>query len=445
MINRRHFLGGLSALTASYMFTSHWAANGAVFASETTSADGTLVPPAASIVDKLGSIWTLVDGVVYKNGTALPNANGTASDTQADSCKTTELLWYGSLIFRIDTAKRFFVWGNYYAFSTVGEWLPCKDPRIPSVPLPGMFYGINGHYDYPFTAAQVVTMLQALGCSTYRSNCVNDPTQLDYTVGLAEAFQQAGLTLFPVIDAGLHDASGNLWTSEADAYSQGFSNATAVTTALKPYGVTMYECGNELSRDPSIILNSGSAGNLAADFNNTNWPVMRGMMRGLIDGVKSVQQNAKCGINFTVNDVGASDALWDGTQPDGSSGYPKVRWDITTWHNYEVYGDIFDLGTDGAGPGFNLPIYCKARYGVPFMITEWNANPEDTESDRAAYVTQHLGEYYQARKTDAIQATMYYELDSGDDTYGIVDNNGVPINPTYSAFQSFVSANADTK
>ena len=110
-------------------------------------------------------------------------------------------------------------------------------------------------------------------------------------------------------------------------------------------------------------------------------------MRGMIDGVKSAQSNAKCGINFCVADVGAADALWDGMQPDGSSGYPTVRWDITTWHNYEVYGDIFNIGTDGAGPGFDLPTYCKARYGVPFIITEWNTGPEQTEAYRANYIT----------------------------------------------------------
>jgi hypothetical protein len=169
---------------------------------------------------------------------------------------------------------------------------------------------------------------------------------------------------------------------------------------------------------------------------------MRGVMRGMIDGVKSVRSSAKCGINFCVNDVGASDALWEGTQPDGSSGYSKVRWDITTWHNYEVYGDIFNIGTDGAGPGFDLPTYCKARYGVPFIITEWNTGPEQTEAYRANYITTKLGQYYQARKTHNIQSVMYYVLDSGNNTFGIM-MNGSQINPSYSAFTSFTASNPD--
>ena len=93
------------------------------------------------------------------------------------------------------------------------------------------------------------------------------------------------------------------------------------------------------------------------DFNNTHWPILRGAIQGMIDGIKTVQPNAKCGVNFTVADIAASDMLWNGEQPDGSGGYRKMRWDITTWHNYQPYGDIFKIGVDGAGPGFNLPAF----------------------------------------------------------------------------------------
>jgi hypothetical protein len=216
----------------------------------------------------------------------------------------------------------------------------------------------------------------------------------------------------------------------------------AVANALKAYGVTLYECGNELTRQNATVLDFTNAGTKAVDFNNANWPAMRGVMRGMIDGVKSVQPSAKCGINFCVADIGAADALWDGMQPDGSGGHPKVRWDITTWHNYEVYGDIFNIGIDGSGPGFDLPTYCKARYGVPFIITEWNTGPEKTQAYRASYITSTLGKFYQARKTHNIQSVMYYVLDSGNNTYGVM-TNGVTLNPPYSAFTSFVSGNAD--
>ena len=93
---------------------------------------------------------------------------------------------------------------------------------------------------------------------------------------------------------------------------------------------------------------------------------------------------------------------------------------------------------------FNLPVYCNARYGVPFIFSESNADPEDSETFRASYVNQKLNEFYAAHTTDAIQSVMYYELTSGDETYGFVTNDMVPIQPTYGAFQSFVAANPDT-
>jgi hypothetical protein len=250
------------------------------------------------------------------------------------------------------------------------------------------------------------------------------------------------MTLFVLVNVGLSDSSGNLYPNEEVAYSTARGASQTIASTLSPYGVTIYECGNELTRQSATVMNFTYAGTKVTDFNNTNWPIMRGVMRGLIDGVKSIQPNAKCGINFCVADTGASDALWDGMQPDGSGGHPVVRWDITTWHNYEVYGDIFNIGQDGASPGFDLPTYCKARYGVPFIISEWNANPEDSQAFRGTYITSHLGEFYQARKTHNIQSVIYFELDSGNNTWGVV-NNGVALNPPFSAFASFTAANPD--
>ncbi|MGG1943840.1 hypothetical protein AB1286_03405 [Trinickia sp. NRRL B-1857] len=391
-----------------------------------TSADGTAIPPAPYIIDKQNNQYTLSNGYIYKNGVKDPY-----------SYNVSLLLWYGGMIYQEGTG------GQFYVKTWMNTWKPCRDPRINMAATAGAFYGINGHYDYPFTPTQVVTALQALGCTTYRVGCINTSTQLSRVVALARAFQSAGMTLFSLLDYGLRDSTGTLYTSESAAYSASYSGAAAIATALAPYGVTMYECGNELTRDPAIILNSATAGTSNADFNNANWPIMRGAIRGMIDGIKSVQPGAKVGVNFCVADIAASDMLWDGVQPDGSGGYPTVRWDITTWHNYQPYGDIFNVGTDGAGPGFNLPSYCKARYGVPFMITEWNASPEQNETFRSTYVTQQLGEFYAARKTQGIQSVMYYELTSGDYTYGIVLDDLTPIQPTYGSFQTFTRNNPD--
>ncbi|WP_109479981.1 hypothetical protein [Paraburkholderia sp. C35] len=393
-----------------------------------TSPDGTTIPSASYILDKTGAMWTVVGGVIYKNGKTVGNTYNVSL-----------LLWYGGKIWHKGTG------GQFYVCTDLGAWLPCNDPRnAASVSATaGMFYGVNGHYDYTYTPAKLVSILQGMGCKSYRVGCTDDPNQIAAVVKIAQAFQSAGITLLVRINQSVYDSNGNVFTSESAAYNRGLQAAMAIANALKGYGVSFYECGNELTRQNATILDFTNAGTKAVDFNNTNWPAMRGVMRGMIDGVKSVQSSAKCGINFCVADIGAADALWDGMQPDGSGGYPKVRWDVTTWHNYEVYGDIFNIGIDGSGPGFDLPTYCKARYGVPFIITEWNTGPEQTQAYRASYITTTLGKYYQARKTHNIQSVMYYVLDSGNNTYGIM-TNGVALNPPYSAFTSFVSGNADS-
>jgi hypothetical protein len=422
MIKRRQLLCGLTALGGSYVLTGYGQSSSG---SGGVSPDGTTIPSASSIIDKTGATWTVVSGVIYRNGATVGNTYNVSL-----------LLWYGGKMWHIGTG------GQFYVCTDFNQWLRCNDPRVAVAATAGTFYGINGHYDYTYTPAQLVSILKSMGVANYRVGCSDDPNQVKAVVKLAQAFQSNGPSLLVLINQGIFDSVGNLFTSESAAYNRGLQAAMTVANALKAYGVTIYECGNELTRQTPTILDFTNAGTKAVDFNNANWPVMRGLMRGMIDGVKTVQPSAQCGINFCVADIGAADALWDGMQPDGTGGYPKVRWDITTWHNYEVYGNIFNIGIDGAGPGFDLPTYCKARYGVPFIITEWNTGPEKTQPYRASYITTTLANFYQARKTHNIQSVMYYILDSGDNTYGIM-TNGVALNPPYSAFTSFVASNAD--
>jgi hypothetical protein len=412
MLNRRGFLTGMTALTGGYILTACGGGGGGGSAptSPGVAAGANLSPQAGSSAagaSAPGGAGSNMSG----SGTAPPDV---PASQPADSGSNSS--------------------------SNSGSDSGSNSGSISTQPI---FYGINGHYDYPWSPAQTVSMLKALNCTLYRLACTSDPVSLNPVVNMAKGFVDTGITLFTCIDHGIVDASGVVFANETIAYNEGFANGAAIAAALMPYGVTMYECGNELTRVSEIVIDSSCAGNKVTDFNNAYWPVMRGMMRGLMEGVKSVQPSARCGINFTVADIGASDALWNGTQPDGTTGHQPLRWDITTWHNYEVYGDIFNIGTDGDGPRFDLPAYCKAAYGVPFMITEWNANPEDGQQFRADYITQHLGEFYAKRKTDDIESVMYYELASGDTTWGVVLADGSVIDPEYSALKNFPVTHPD--
>ena len=391
-----------------------------------TSADGTVVPSANYIIDSSDDVWTLSSGFIYKNGTR---------DSKAYNVDL--LLWSGGMLYHRNTS------GQFYVKTWMNRWAHCTDPRVKRAAAAGKFYGINGHYDYPYTAAQTIAALKQLGCTTYRVGVTNSSLPLTAASTLAQALKAENMNLLAMLDLKLRDASGALHGSEAAAYRACYDDAAAIAATLAPFGVTMYECGNELTRDSAIIVDSRYAGTSDKCFNNTNWPILRGALRGMIDGVKSVQPQARCGVCFCVADVAASDMLWDGWQPDGTWGHSPVRWDITTWHNYQPYGDIFAIGSEGKGPAFNLPAYCKARYGVPFMVTEWNASPGETETFRSKYVGTQLSEFYAARKEHCIESVMYYQLTSGDFTFGITTSALQPIAPTYGTFKGFVASNPD--
>ncbi|MCU1556734.1 MAG: hypothetical protein JWN09_729 [Microbacteriaceae bacterium] len=424
---RRQFLGAAAAVSGGFLLAA--SATGmadagplgriAMTDSPNASPDGTTIPSAGSITDNGGHVWTVSNGVIYRDG-------GTVGTTYNVSL----LLWYGGMIYHAGTGGQFYV-------CNASVWRPCADPRTPLTAPNGMFYGINGHPDTAFSPSVLAGVLQGLGCSTYRINVY--PGVIQTVATIAQELQSAGITVFPVIDLS-PDQGGVLFANEGAAYDYGHSGAAQIAGALQPYGVTMYECGNELTQRSYMLDHANDAGTKAADWNNATWPLMRGVMRGMIDGVKSVQPDALCGINFCKSDIGAADALWDGMQPDNSGGYPPVRWDITTWHTYESEGDIFHIGTDGAGPSFNLPVYCKARFGRPFMMTEWNG--DNPGSHRAAYITQRLGEYLGGRSTDGFQSAMFYTLQDTD--YGIVDLNANPVDPPYTAFTNFVTAHPDS-
>jgi hypothetical protein len=423
-ISRRLFLGASAALALTAGTPILQASAGD---SPNASPDGTTIPSATSITDNGGAVWTVSAGVIYRNGA-----------TVGETYNVAVLLWYGGMVYHCGTGGQWYVCLN-------DIWLKVTDPRIPLAAPAGLMYGVNGHYDTQLSPAVIADRMSALGAYVFRVNTGGNASTIGAAATIAGYLNGAGKTTFPVIDAGLRDANGALaYGSESDAYYAARAIGTQVAQALAPHGVTMYECGNELTRDPYIILPShaADAGTKAIDFNNTNWPIMRGFMKGLIDGVKTVQPSAACGINFCKSDIAAADALWDGMQPDGSGGYPQIRWDITTWHNYEGDGDIFHIGTDGAGPSFNLPVYVKARYGKPFMMTEWNSDPNQGTAHRASYIPTQLAEFQAHRSTEAFQSSMFYELDGGDQ-WGLTEADGTPLNPPYSAFQSFVSAHPD--
>ena len=113
MNKRRQFLGALTAFGGSYILTacggggSDLAAGAAgdavakATARASTSANGTTMPPASSIVDNSGNTWTLSGGSVYRNGAKAGNTYNVSL-----------VLFIGGVIYHQGTGSQFYAWNG---------------------------------------------------------------------------------------------------------------------------------------------------------------------------------------------------------------------------------------------------------------------------------------------------------------------------------------------
>jgi hypothetical protein len=279
------------------------------------------------------------------------------------------------------------------------------------------FYGANAHWNYWWSAQQIVDHLHSIGATMLRMDTGGfDPANF----GRVWTFARDIGRIDPAIRFVACLNGGFNSTTEATEYASAYAGARAVAQSLGSVGVRIFECGNELTTDARVWPVSSLPGDMPDQYTGgRDWRCMRGCLRGLMDGVKSVDPSYRTGVDFCVAQIAASDMLWNGMEPDGTTGQPALRWDITMWHNYRVYGDPFSLGTTGHGKGFNLMAYIAAAYGRPIMITEWNANPEDSDAIKAPFTTNYLKNLFDNRKSLKIESSMLYQMDGGPADFGL--------------------------
>ncbi|WP_118181109.1 glycosyl hydrolase [Paraburkholderia phosphatilytica] len=395
------------------------------------SSSGTTIPPASAITDGNGVQWTLSNGVVMRAGV---NTNCPLSATL--------VLYWNHTIYAEDAN------GNWQ-INQNNVWSSSSDPRGTAATAAAqtssaLFYGINGHMAWTsgiyktMTAAQQVAILQDLGVTNYRADVADAGMAQTVANALNGAFKGSGISILPCINPMNWDQT----SSESTSYAYGYQLAQSIAQVLK--GLVSYiECGNEL--DANGVESTG-AGNSPADYNPAYWPAFRGVLRGMIDGVKSVDSTIKCGINVGIPlDYTALQMLWNGQTPNGSatpdSGATPLQWDITMFHWYETSGDIVRAGSQGLT---NVLQILQQSFNLPIWLTEWGYALTDSSAQQTSYVTSKLNEYYSLRDTYNLQSVMMYELIDmpGGDSYGLLEADGATQKPCYAAFKSFTAANA---
>ena len=407
--------GGSDGGTAETSAALRSVANAAI----TASPNGTTIPSATTIIDASGAKWTVSGGVVYRNGSKAGYTSQAAL-----------LLWYNSAIYQRNMAGNWWTWKS-------GAWVAVSgDPRLTN----SIFYGINGHVNQggPYATAsmtQQLSYLSTLGVRFYR-NDVWDAAGAANLATLAKLAAPKGIRILPCMTPDMSTLSG-----ESDAYALGYSLGTTVARALKGL-VTHYECGNEL--ETFMVSNDG---NSPADYNGTQFAIARGLIRGMFDGVKAIDASAHL-LPAPAGWLhwGFYDMLWNGTAPDGSSGYPLVRWDVTPWHWYSDMGDI--TNASGGSGTYNVLQMLQQRYGKPIWLTEYGVRPSyGTDIQIASCLTgnQMLGQFASIATQYGVQSVMLYELFDdqaygGDGNYGVVQSDAVTLKPEFSALKTFIAA-----
>lgn len=318
-----------------------------------------------------------------------------------------------------------------------------------------MFYGANGHFDYSAPISQQIANLQTMKMTSYRVAFEpGNATCLTYLQNLATALKGTGITMICLVDTSMCDGNGNLFLTEAAAYQAGYQMGYACASALVPLGVNIFECGNELDAKSNIRTYAGEQGGVAVDFQNVNFPSLRGVLTGCYDGIRAVGgPSVRIASNaFTACSIACADMLWDGKQPDGTCGHTPVRWDITNWHNYEDYGNPFDgtMSMDYMKPDINLCDHLQAKYidkngnSLPIMFTEWNSRASDTDAQRSAWASTFMGWAYGLRKQLNLLAICGYQLYNGS-PFGMMNQADGSIVQTFgTTVQSFISSNPDS-
>lgn len=306
-----------------------------------------------------------------------------------------------------------------------------------------LFYGMNGHLAWgegiyhTMSAAAQLALLKDLGVTNYRVDVADGGMAQTVANALTGAFAGSGVAIMPVINP--NSAGFNQAGSESAAYTLGYNLGVSITKPLK--GLVKYiECGNELDANGLI---TGGDGSNTINYSPAIWPAFRGVIRGMIDGVKAIDPSIQCGVNVGVPlAYRALQMLWSGIQPNGTangiSGAQQVRWDFTTYHWYESSGDILCGWRNSAC--LDVLQVLKDSFNVPIWLTEWGwSGSKDTAAQAAAYVTEALTEYRSLKDKYNIQSIMMYCLIDPD--YGLVKNDGVTKNPAYAKFKQFVAAN----
>jgi hypothetical protein len=208
-----------------------------------------------------------------------------------------------------------------------------------------------------------------------------------------------------------------------------------------------------LMNEPEVQYFPGAPANNGQNItdmaaSNSAWPAFRGAVRGFIDGFRSVDTTKKTLIaspSVGWLHYGILNGLWNGTAPDGSSGHPTARWDVTNYHWYSDDGNIESAGSTNT----NVLQYLKTTFALPIMMTEIGVQKSESESAINSYVSTETAFYAANAAKYGIIGINWYELYNFQNLngfyMGLYSAQGVQNAGRAAAMKSVISASEGNK
>lgn len=271
-----------------------------------------------------------------------------------------------------------------------------------------------------------IALLQTLGLKTYRINVnpshTNKFARLSRLLDLA---RQSGIRILPVVIL-----PPKQYSDEASAYHDA-RQAVAAMAARFNGRISIWEIGNEYDL---YCVKTHTDGSSPADYDTKRFRVVRGLIRGMLAGLRESSPASRSIVettqrNSTALDTGFLQRLTD----DG------VTFDIVGYHFYSNTGRV-----PMAGSGVNSLRALHANFHKPIWITEFDkqasgpdTGPNADPGAQAVALTTALHEItIQADRYDVVGADVYELLDQPE----ILNQPGVK--PAQAAFGIF-DANGD--
>jgi hypothetical protein len=294
-------------------------------------------------------------------------------------------------------------------YFVIAKAVPNPAPGVPVSNSPFVL-GVNGHFGVdPYlyvTATDQIGFLQKMGMTYYRHDIIFHPdgtiSYFDKFKKLYDAATASGITMLPAVCSTNFDINA----SESDSYAAGNTLGINIATQNSAY-FNYYELGNELDND-AIISGDGSK---AYNYDANKLRTVAAYLKGMDDGIKSVQPTAKTLI----------DASWLHYYFVQYMIAYGNKFDIVAWHWYS------DMESAAARAGIaDISIMLTRLFNKPIWFTECAQRPNkvfDPVQPQLDFMTYFITK---VKQNPNVGAVIYYELfdepqkSAAENSYGIV-------------------------